>query len=146
MKNWVKGAMVAMVVVPAMAMAQQDQSCYGLRYSLDFLSVYPEAPALCQEVKEQDGIKYARLDARVVSRSKDYVTVGFKDVFGNKLNDLEIQAVKGSTVSVGGKTVAWSDVKVGDQLSFWLPERSLHVLPQPGGEGGAPIVFRSKAK
>lgn len=149
MKNWVKGVMVATLFVPAMAMAQPaaDQACFDLRYSLDFLDRFPQAPSMCQEVKtDANGLRYARLDARVVSRTSDFVTVGFKDVFGSKLESLELQAVKGSTVSVGGRIVPWSGVKVGDQLSFWLPERALHVVPQPGGEGAAPIVFRARGK
>jgi len=148
MKTLVKGAAVALLAIPAMATAQTapDQSCYSIRYSLDFLDQYPSAPAICQEVKEKDGIKYARMDATVVSTKKNYVVVGFKDVFGNKLANLEVQATPGSKVSIAGKAVEWSSVKTGDKLTFWLPERALHVLPEPGDGIAAPIIFRSSAK
>jgi hypothetical protein len=146
MKTLSKAAAVVLLAVPAMAMAQSapDQACYGLRYSLDFLNVYPHAPAMCQAVKAHDGINYARLDAVVRKKQGNFVTVGFKDVFGNKLDDLEIKAVAGSKVTVNGKHVSWSDVSVGDKLTFWLPERALHVVPEPGDGYSAPIVIRTK--
>ena len=148
MKTWVKGAAVVLLGVPVMAMAQSlpDQSCYSLRYSLDFLNEYPNAPAICEEVKEHDGIKYARMDATVVKRHKNVVTVGFKDVFGNKLAELEVRGVEGSKVMMGGKAVNWASVKPGDKLSFWLPERALHVVPEPGDGIAAPLIFRSTAR
>jgi hypothetical protein len=148
MRTWVKGAVVAMLVIPGAAMAQKpDMSCYDIRYSLDFLNVYPSAPAICEEVKEVDGVKYAKMNATVVKKEKGYTTVAFKDVFGNKIDKLSLEAVEGSSVMVGDKEVTWKDLKLGDKLTFWLPERSMHVVGQPGrGKPGAPIIFKAAAE
>jgi len=148
MKTWMKGAVLAALVVPAMAMAEEAKgpTCFDIHYSLDFLNVYPQAPSICEEVTVADGVMYAKMSARVVKKDGRVVTVAFKDVFGNKLLKLSVEAVEGSTVMVGGKDVAWTDLKMGDELSFYLPERRLDVVGQPGrGKPGAPIIFKATA-
>ena len=58
-----------------------------------------------------------------------------------------LEAVEGSSVMVGDKEVTWKDLKLGDKLTFWLPERSMHVVGQPGrGKPGAPIIFKATAE
>jgi hypothetical protein len=149
MKSWMKGVVLAALVVPGAAMAEAPAgpSCFDIRYSLDFLNAYPMAPSICEEVKEVDGVKYAKMSATVVRKEKGFTVVAFKDVFGNKLMNLQIEAVEGSTVSIGDKLVDWKDVSVGDKLSFYLPERRLDVVGQPGrGKAGAPIIFQSKGE
>lgn len=149
MKTWMKGTALALLVIPTVAFSADPPAltCYDMKYSLDFLNAYPQAPAICEEVKEVDGVKYARMDATVVGKKDNYTVVAFKDVFGNKLTKLQIDAVPGSTVMLGDKETEWKNLKMGDRLSFWLPERSLTVVAQPGrGRAGAPIVFRSTAE
>ena len=148
MKTWVKAAVIAVLAMPAMATAADAPklTCYDIRYSLDFLNTYPTAPAICEEVREVDGVKYAKMNATVVRKEKGFTVVAFKDVFGNKLQNLQIEAVEGSTVMVDDKAVEWKNVRVGDKLSFYLPERSMLVVGQPGrGKAGAPIIFKSTA-
>ncbi len=88
MKTWMKGALVGMLAVPALAVAQgntsaaPEMSCYDVRYSLDFLDRYPMAPALCQMAVEKDGIKYAKMTAKVTKKYKGMVMVGFENVAG----------------------------------------------------------------
>lgn len=150
MKTWMKGALVGMLAVPALAMAQgntgsaPDMSCFQIRFSLDFLDRYPMAPAICQTVVEKDGVRFAKMSARVVERSGKSVMVGFENVAGTVLSKLELQPQEGSTVTIGGKTMKWSDVKVGDQLTFYLPERALSIVDQPGDGVHTPIIFRSR--
>jgi len=150
MKTLMKGALVGLLAVPALAVAQgttkdaPDMSCYSVRYSLDFLDRYPQAPALCQAVVEKDGVKYAKMTAKVTKKTSSNVMVGFENVAGTVLAELELQPQPGSTVTIGGKTYKWDDVKAGDQLSFYLPERALHVVNQPGDGVTTPIIFRSK--
>ena len=150
MKTWMKGVLVGMLAVPAIAVAQgntssaPEMSCYSVKYSLDFLDRYPMAPALCQSVAEKDGIKYAKMTAKVTKKSKGSVMVGFENVAGTVLSELELSPQEGSTVTIGGKTMKWSDVKTGDTLSFYLPERALSIVNQPGDGVHTPIIFRSK--
>jgi len=150
MKTWMKGALVGMLAVPALAMAQgntkaaPEMSCFDVRYSLDFLDRYPMAPAICQKVVEKDGIKYAKMSAKVTKKAKGSVMVGFENVAGTVLSELELAPQEGSSVTIGGKEMKWSDVKVGDELNFYLPERALSIVSQPGDGVHTPIIFRSK--
>jgi hypothetical protein len=150
MKTWMKGALVGLLAVPALAVAQgntkaaPDMSCFDVRYSLDFLDRYPMAPAICQTVVEKDGIKYAKMSAKVTDKKDGTVMVGFENVAGTVLAKLELQPQPGSTVTIGGKEMKWSDVKVGDSLTFYLPERALSIVNQPGDGVRTPIIFRSK--
>lgn len=149
MTTWMKSAVLVFLAMPAVALSAEPAAltCYDMKYSLDFLNAYPQAPAICEEVKEVGGVKYARMDATVVGKKDDFMVIAFKDVFGNKLAKMQIDAVPGSTVMLGDKEVEWKDLKMGDRLSFWLPERSLTVVAQPGrGRAGAPIIFRSAAE
>jgi len=150
MKTWMKGALIGMMAVPALAVAQgntaaaPEMSCYDIRYSLDFLDRYPMAPAICKKVVEKNGIKYAKMSAKVTKKSKGMVMVGFENVGGTVLSELELSPQEGSTVTIGGKTMKWSDVKVGDELSFYLPERALSIVDQPGDGVHTPIIMRTK--
>lgn len=150
MKTLMKGALVGLLAVPAIAVAQgntsaaPDMSCYSVKYSLDFLDRYPMAPAMCKEVVEKDGIRYAKMTAKVTKKQKGLVMVGFENVAGTVLSELELAPTDDATVTIGGKTMKWGDVKVGDTLSFYLPERALSVVQQPGDGVHTPIIFRSK--
>jgi len=102
------------------------------------------APAICQKVVEKDGIKYAKMSAKVTKKAKGSVMVGFENVAGTVLSELELAPQEGSSVTIGGKEMKWSDVKVGDELNFYLPERALSIVSQPGDGVHTPIIFRSK--
>lgn len=149
MNSVLKATIVAVLALPAVAYAAdppKNAGCYEIRYSLDFLDKYPMAPALCDQVVEKNGVKYAHMSAAIVKRDGPIYILGFKNVFGTKILELEVQPLEGSKVSIGGKPVAWSALKPGDMVGFYLPERSLHIVQQPGDGVLTPIVFRSKSK
>lgn len=103
------------------------------------------APAICEEVVEKDGMKYARMDATVVGRDTDVVTVGFKSVFGTKVMDLSIQLAPEATLTINGKETKWSSVKRGDEIRFYLPERVFGFVTSPGiDEPLKPVPLKSK--
>jgi len=147
MNSILKGALVAVLAMPALALADEppkNAGCYEIRYSLDFLDRYPMAPALCDQVVEKNGVKYAHMKATVVRREGASFLLGFKNVFGTKILELEVQPVEGSKLTMDGKSVLWSSVKVGDSVGFYLPERALYVVSQPGDGVITPIILRSK--
>jgi hypothetical protein len=149
MKNIVKGASLLALMIPVAGMAADEPpksaSCYEIRYSAEILDRYPMAPAICEEVVERNGKKYARMDATVTGRDKDVVTVGFKNVFGTQVMDLSIQPAPDSTLTINGKEIKWSEVKRGDQISFYLPERAFGFVTSPGiDEPLKPVPLKSK--
>ena len=149
MKNIVKGACLLALMIPVAGMAAdkpaKSASCYELRYSAEMLERYPMAPAICEEVVEVGGKKFARMDATVMERDGDVVTVGFKNVFGTKVMDLSIQPAPDSTLTINGKEIPWSKVQRGDQISFYLPERAFGFVTSPGiDEPLKPVPLKSK--
>jgi hypothetical protein len=149
MNSVLKGALVAALVMPALAFGAdppKNAGCYEIRYSSDFLDKYPMAPAICDKVVEKDGVKYAHMSATIVKRDGPSYILGFKNVFGTKILELEVQPAEGSKVSIGGKPVAWSMLKLGDSVGFYLPEKALYIVQQPGDGVLTPIIIRSKSK
>ena len=143
MNKIIKGACAVALMVPMAGMAAEppkSATCYEIRYSLDFLDRYPMAPAICQEVVERNGVKYARMDARVDFIKGKIVTIAFKNVFGTELRELDIQPVAGSTITLNGKSVPWKDVKRGDSLSLWLPEKALNFVSSPGSDSDIEMI------
>ncbi|MGH8863032.1 MAG: hypothetical protein ACREVZ_00045 [Burkholderiales bacterium] len=148
MNMMVKCACLMALMVPMAGMAAdqpKSASCYEIRYSLDFLDRYPMAPAICQEVVELNGAKYARMDAEVAGTEGHTLTVSFKNVFGTEIRDVDIRPVPGSKLTLNGKSVPWDEVKRGDSLTFWLPEKALYFVSSPGSESDiSPIVLSTQ--
>ena len=148
MNKVVTCACLTALMVPMAGMAAdppKSASCYEIRYSLDFLDRYPMAPAICQEVVERDGVKYARMDAEVAATAGHILTVSFKNVFGTEIRDLDIHPVPGSKLTLNGESVPWDKVQRGDRLTFWLPEKALYFVSSPGSESDiSPIVLSTK--
>lgn len=149
MNSVLKATIVAVLALPALAYAADEPKnagCYEIRYSLDFLDKYPMAPAICDKVVEKDGVKYAHMSATIVKRDGPIFILGFKNVFGTKILELDVQPSEGSKVSIAGKPVAWSALKPGDSVGFYLPEKALYIVQQPGDGVLTPIIIRSKSK
>lgn len=149
MKTLVKSACLLALMTPLAALAADEPpksaSCFEIRYSAEILERYPMAPAICEEVVEKDGKKYARMDAVVIGRDRDVVTVGFQNVFGTKVMELDMQPAPDSTLSINGKETKWSDVKRGDKVRFYLPERAFGFVTSPGiDEPLKPVPLKSK--
>lgn len=149
MNSVLKATIVAVLALPALAYAAdvpKNAGCYEIRYSSDFLDKYPMAPAICDKVVEKDGVKYAHMSATIVKRLDATYLLGFKNVFGTKILELEVQPLEGSKVSIDGKPVPWKSLKPGDSVGFYLPEKSLYIVQQPGDGVVTPIILRSKTK
>ncbi|MCC7199915.1 MAG: hypothetical protein IT483_10420 [Gammaproteobacteria bacterium] len=150
MNRMLKSALAAAVMLPTVAFAADappSAACYDIKYSIEFLNQFPMAPAICQGVVENNGVKYARLTAAVTGKEGKTVSLGFKNVFGTQILELDFEPADGSKLTMDGKSVFWKDVKPGDTVSLYLPERSLGVVDRPNTDGvSTPIQFRSKAR
>ena len=148
MKNIVKGACLLALSIPVAGMAAdlpKSASCYEIRYSAEILERYPMAPAVCEEVIEKDGKKYARMDATVIGRDKGIVDLGFKNVFGTQVMELSVEPAPDATLTINGKETRWADVRRGDQISFYLPERAFGFVHSPGiDQPLKPVPLKSK--
>jgi hypothetical protein len=107
-------------------------SCSEVKYSSEFLEKYPDAPAACVEAVEKEGKRYAKFKARVYLNSKDRTTVELLNVRGDRLSTFSIKPSPDATIDMDGKKVKFSDLKVGEKISFWVSADRLSASEQPG--------------
>jgi hypothetical protein len=125
----------SLLLLPAFALAAAPEvkapaeSCSDIRWSPDFLKTYPKAAAACRDITVKDGIKYARFGGEVAKVGTNYVEVNVLDVANIPVNTIAFQIGIGGTVTMGDKTERVRDLKVKDQLTFWVREGEFGVSP-----------------
>jgi hypothetical protein len=102
--------------------------CSAFKWSQAFLSKYPMAPAACLEGRVYNGVNYGKFDAKVyVTNLPDFITFTLLDAAGNEMpnSTFSVKPEPGAMVYVRGKKLNPEDIKVGQQLTFWVPENKL---------------------
>jgi len=107
-------------------------SCTEFAYSPAFLKKYPKAPAACQEGRVLNGVKYAKFTAKVFLVTPEFTTVQLLNVSGDPTTTFSFKAPASATMLINGKSTKMSDLKTGDQISFWVPEKRLAAQSLPG--------------
>lgn len=107
-------------------------ACTEVKYSSEFLTKYPDAPAACIEAVEKGGKRYAKFTARVYLNSKDRTTVELLNTKGDRLSTFSLKPAADAGVIIDGKKVAFHDLKVGEKISFWVSEDRLQATELPG--------------
>ncbi len=129
-------ALPASVALADTALSDPDSlpkvSCTEFTYSATFLSRYPKAPAACQEGRVVNGVKYAKFNAKVYLTSPDFITVQLLNVAGDMITTFSFKPAPGAQIVVNGKPEGFADLKAGDAITFWLPEKSLKARALPG--------------
>jgi len=95
--------------------------CSALVYSKEFLDKYPRAPAACLDARVYRGETYLKVKGKVYILEKPMLAVAFMDPFGNTLGSVTVSDLK-LRVIVNGKEVNVSDLRTGEELTFWVPE------------------------
>lgn len=132
------GAALALPLAIGTALAESPMdsdvkiACSEVKYSAEFLAKYPDAPAACVEAVEKGGKRYAKFKARVYLNSKDRTTVELLNVRGDRLSTFSIKPSADAAVDMDGKMVKFSDLKVGEKISFWVSADRLTASEQPG--------------
>lgn len=111
-------------------------SCSDFKYSAAFLKQYPRAPAACIEGREANGVRYAKFNAKVYIRGKHFTTVQLLNVAGNTTSTFSFKAPPSAQILMNGKPEKLSSARVGDTITFWVPENHLEAqgLPSPTEE------------
>jgi hypothetical protein len=107
--------------------------CDALKYSSAFLDKYPKAPAACLEGRVYEGTTYGKFNAKVyIQNLPDYMTLQLLNVSGTMITTFSIKPQGGgSFFTPNGKETPAADLKVGQQITLWIPENSMEakVLP-----------------
>jgi len=107
-------------------------ACTEMKYSSEFLARYPTAPAACLEAVEKEGKRYAKFNAKVFLNSADRTTVQLLNVKGDPLTTFSFKPGPDAGVNIDGKKTKFTDLKPGEQISFWVSEDRLTAAELPG--------------
>jgi hypothetical protein len=128
---------LSFIAIPAFALAANappevaaaKESCSNIQWSPAFLKEYPKAPAACREVTVKDGIKYAKFNGKVSKVGGGFVQVEVSDVADIPISTIAFQIGVGGKITIDGKIERVRDLKVADQLTFWVREGQFGVSP-----------------
>lgn len=122
-------------------------SCNDIHYSSAFLEKYPKAPAACLEGRLAHGEKWAKFNAKVyLVKLPDFVTVEMLDVAGLAVTTFSLKPSPTEQVVVNGQGVPFSQVKPGDVITLWFPEKRFEAKAVPVATGTSWIVFPPQHK
>jgi hypothetical protein len=107
-------------------------ACTDLTFSQDFLKNYPKAPAACIEARVYHGTRYAKFNGKVFLTDPSFITVQVFNVAGDPLDTFSFKPSTNVTVIVNGKREKYSELKVGDPLTFWVSENRFSIYSAPG--------------
>lgn len=115
-------------------------SCNDLTFSQEFLKNYPKAPAACLEARVYHGKRYAKFNGKVYMTDPNFITVQVFNVAGDALDTFSFKPSTTAMLLVNGKQEKYSDLKVGDPLTFWVAETrfSFYTSPGKGASAGLP--------
>ncbi len=107
-------------------------ACTEVKYSPEFLDKYPDAPAACLEAVEKGGKRYAKFNAEVYLNSADRTTVKLLNVKGTPLSTFSFKPSPTAHVLTDGKETEFTDLAVGQKISFWVSADRLTASEMPG--------------
>ena len=113
------------------------EACMKIKWNGQFLKEHPRAPAGCQEVDTRNGVRYAKFSGTVKSMTATNATVAMKNVAGTELGTIKVDTGGGAMVTINGKETKAGDLKVGDNLNFYVKE---------GDFGASPMMMEMPAK
>jgi hypothetical protein len=115
--------------VDAPIVTAPKESCSNIEWSPAFLKDYPKAPGACREVILKDGIKFATFNGKVSKVGHDYAQIAISDAYDNPISTIAFQLGTGGRVTVNDKVERVKDLRVGDQLTFWVREGQFGISP-----------------
>ena len=104
-------------------------ACQKIKWNAQFLKEHPKAPAGCQGVVTRNGMKYAKFSGTVKSMVGTEATVGMKNVAGTEGGVIKVDTAGGAMVTINGKDTKASELKVGDNLNFYVKEGEFGASP-----------------
>jgi hypothetical protein len=126
---------IAIAGLPIVALAQDagyNNPCAGIQWSHKVLAQYPKAPAGCQTVETKNGVKYAVYKGKVVTLGADSVTANIVNVADTPVAAIAWQTSADEPLMINDKEGKVGDLKKGDTLTLYVPEKTFTVEMHPG--------------
>ena len=106
-----------------------SNNCASIVWNPAFLRELPKAAAACRDVTVKDGVKYAQFRGKVSKVGKHYVQVAIADVADLPISMIAFEIGDGGKITLNDKVEKVADLKIGDQLTFWVHEGEFGVMP-----------------
>jgi hypothetical protein len=106
-----------------------SNDCASIVWNPAFLQELPKAAAACRNVTVKDGVKYAQFMGKVSKVGKHYVQVAISDVANIPISMIAFEIGDGGKITLNDREEKVADLKVGDQLTFWVHEGEFGVMP-----------------
>lgn len=110
-----------------------NNPCANIQWSGKFLDAYPRAPAHCQTVETQDGVKYAKFEGRVVNVDPSHVEVDLVNVADTPDTAIDLNQGSDDPIMINNKPGKIADLKTHDTMTFWVQEGMYLISTRPGG-------------
>ena len=130
-------ACCAIAAGPIVSVADEppmNNPCANIQWSRKFLAEYPRAPAGCQTVEVQNGVKYAKFSGKVVKVTANHVAVEITNVAGTPGASLDWNVKPDDEMLIHDKPEKVGDLKKGDSITFWVQEKMYKIFLAPGGK------------
>jgi hypothetical protein len=111
--------------------------CSELKFSEAFLTRYPKAPAACLEARELNGKRYAKFDAKVYLTGPEITTVNLLNTKGDTVDTFSLKPGAEQKIKINGKDTKFSDLRVGEKITFWVSEDRMEAAELPGATENA---------
>ena len=89
-----------------------------MKWKAQVLQKYPDINKACKDVVVRDGVRYVKISGKVRRAANGSLTVRLD----HSEADITWKPGVGDTVLIDGEPLAAGDVKVGQNLRFYMPE------------------------
>jgi hypothetical protein len=125
----------AIVVAPVPSLAQTPENpCSTLHWNEKFLEMFPTAALTCQGVVTKNDVKYAKFVGHVVRVNPDSVAVAVHNAARTAEGSAVWHTTPDQMVSIGSKEEMAKNLRMGDELTFWVAEGESTMVPKPGAK------------
>jgi hypothetical protein len=123
MKGFFKVACLAVLVVPAVALAQKESKAYGcddVNWGPDVTSEFPNAQAACHGVTMKNGQPFAKFSTELVDANKSEATLNVLDRAGKPLSRIKVAIDENTAVKIDGANMKVAKLPKGTRMNFYV--------------------------
>ena len=123
MRKYIIGiSSLVVAAVIAGPLAAQEATCDDIAFDERVMASYPMVRAACLKIVEQDDVRYAILEARVVREGPPNLLVLYQHRDGQWGPLTQVTPPEGFQVLVNGALTRWEELERGQDLTIFLPE------------------------
>lgn len=107
-------------------------ACSSLTFGDALLAKFPQASDACLDGRIYKGKRYAKFEAKVYISDRAFMTVQILNAAGETVNTFSFKPGPKQRVIVNGREKLFHTLRVGEKITFWVPEGRLEAQELPG--------------